>query len=42
MVTEGTVRLLLRQKKFPGAVRPGRSWLVPLTDLENYVKEKHA
>lgn len=41
MVTEATVRLLVKQGKFPGAVRPGRSWLVPLIDLEAYVKEKH-
>ena len=41
MVKEATVRLLLRQGKFPHAMRPGRSWLVPLTDLEAYVKEKH-
>lgn len=41
MVTPGTVRDLIRSGKFPGATRPGRGYLIPRSDVHDYIKEVH-
>lgn len=41
LVTEWTVRDLVRKGKFPNAARPGKGWLIPRADVETYIKESH-
>jgi excisionase family DNA binding protein len=36
MVTPWTVRRLLREGNFPGAVRPGRDYLIPREEIHDY------
>lgn len=36
-----TVSALIREGKFPNAARPGRGWLVPRSDVHEYIKETH-
>jgi len=37
-VDESTARLWCKQRKFPNAKRVGRDWIVPESDLANFVK----
>ncbi|AKJ71847.1 DNA binding protein [Tsukamurella phage TIN4] len=39
LVEPGTVRELVRAGKFPNATRPGKGWLIPQSDVTNYIKE---
>ncbi|AER26591.1 MeR-like helix-turn-helix DNA binding domain protein [Gordonia phage Amore2] len=42
MVTEATVRVKLREGVFPNASRPGKSWLIPRSDVHKYIKESNS
>lgn len=35
-ITDGRVRLLCLQGRFPGAVRVGPIWLIPTAEVEEY------
>lgn len=41
MVTEGTVRALIRGGEFPNAKRPGRGYLIPRSDVNAYILKEH-
>lgn len=40
-VTPWTVRELARVGKFPNAHRPGKAWMIPRSDVDNYIKEAY-
>ncbi len=40
LVTEWRVRELIRAGSFPNARRPGRSYLVPRSDVKSYIINK--
>lgn len=40
-VTEWTIRKHLREGVYPGAIRPGRNWLIPRADVHAYFKKEY-
>jgi predicted site-specific integrase-resolvase len=41
LVTVWTVREWCKQNKFPGAVKSGRKWLIPESDVLKDLEKKH-
>ncbi|QFG08538.1 helix-turn-helix DNA binding protein [Gordonia phage ASerpRocky] len=40
-VTDWTIRKHLRNGVYPGAIRPGRNWLIPRADVHAYFKKEY-
>ena len=40
-VTPQTVRMWIRENKFPNIVRPGRKYMIPMSDVLSLLNEQH-